>query len=282
MNAATVRAVLYARFSTDQQREQSIDDQYRSCERIAQQAGLRIVGRFEDRGISGGTSERAGYQALLTAARAGEFDIIIAEDVSRLWRNRAEFGPRSAELEDLGVHLLTCVGDDTRRDGYGLVLGIKQAIAEAQRREISYRTRRGLEGLALAGKSTGGRCYGYRDGQIYEPEATIVRRIFARAAAGSSLGSIAKGLTAAALGQTPGQVVPSPSGGSSWGRSTVHAILRNRRYTGSVIWGATESHGGARDSRLKKRRMRSEGPIVAREDKSLAIVTPELFAAAQG
>jgi hypothetical protein len=49
-------------------------------------------------------------QALLAAARRHEFDVMVVEDISRLWRNRAEFGPRPAELEDLGVHCLICVG----------------------------------------------------------------------------------------------------------------------------------------------------------------------------
>jgi site-specific DNA recombinase len=149
-----MKAALYARFSTDKQRDASIDDQIRECERVAKSAGLEIVARFEDRSMSGGTHQRPGYQQLLSAARLHEFEIIVVEDISRLWRNRAEFGPRSAELEDLGVHCLTCVGDDTRRDGWGLVIQIKQAVAEHARREASYRTRRGLEGNAIAGKST--------------------------------------------------------------------------------------------------------------------------------
>jgi DNA invertase Pin-like site-specific DNA recombinase len=70
----------------------------------------------------------------------------VVEDISRLWRNRAEFGPRSAEFEDFGVHCVTAVGDDTRRDGWSLVIQIKQAVAEHARREASYRTRRELEG----------------------------------------------------------------------------------------------------------------------------------------
>jgi DNA invertase Pin-like site-specific DNA recombinase len=150
-----MRAALYARFSTDKQRDASIDDQFRECERVAKAAGLEVVARFEDRIISGGTARRPGYQALLTAVHKREFDVIVCEDISRLRRNRAEFGPHSAELEDLGVHCLTCVGDDTRRDGWGLVIRIKQAVVEHARREASYRTRRGLEGKALAGKSTG-------------------------------------------------------------------------------------------------------------------------------
>jgi hypothetical protein len=121
--------------------------------------GAVTRGEYE---ISGGTADRPGYKALLAAARARKFDVIVVEDISRLWRNRAEFGPRSAELEDLRVHMVTAVGDDTRRDGEGLTIQIKLAMAEHQRREASYRTRRGLDGLARAGKPTGGKAYGYR------------------------------------------------------------------------------------------------------------------------
>jgi site-specific DNA recombinase len=263
-----MRAVLYARFSTDQQREASIEDQFRACARLATAAGLAVVAQFEDRGISGGTAERPAYQALLTAARAGTFDVIVAEDISRLWRSRAEFGPRSAELEDLGINLVTCVGDDTRREGWGLVLGIKQAIAEAARKEISYRTRRGLEGLALAGKSTGGRTYG--DGGPQEVD--VVRGIYQSRAGGASLGAIAGSLTAAGI--------PTPRGGSDWGRSTVASILRNRRYLGEVRWGVTEGKGGAADSRRRRWVARAE-PLVSRFDPSIQIIDQTLFDAAQ-
>ena len=64
-----MRAALYARFSTDKQRDTSIDDQMRECERVARAAGLEVVARYEDKGISGGTAARPGYQALLAAAR---------------------------------------------------------------------------------------------------------------------------------------------------------------------------------------------------------------------
>ncbi len=276
-----MRAVIYARFSTDQQREESISDQYRACERMAASAGLVVLNRFSDEGISGGTAERPGYQSLLSAARSGAFDVVVAEDISRLWRSRAEFGPRSAEFEDLGIHILTCVGDDTRRDGYGLVLGIKQAIAEHQRREISYRTRRGLEGLALAGRDTGGRCFGYRNGAIYEPEADIVRVMFGLRASGYGYGRIAVKLLKMNFYPPSGGKIVEVQGQElrvvGWARSTLQSILANRRYTGAVIWGAPEGYGGARDSRLKKRRMRSEGPISVRQDESLRIISDKLF-----
>lgn len=264
-----MRAAIYARYSTENQREASIDDQYRGCEAVAKAAGLTIVLRLSDAGISGGTEQRPGYQSLLAGARAHEYDIIVTEDVSRLWRNRASYGVASAELEDLGVHLLTCVGEDTRREGWGLVIGIKQAIAEAQRKEISYRTRRGLEGLALAGKSTGGRCYGFQGAAIHPQEASVVRQIFDRRVAGLSLAAIASELTAAG--------VPSVSGGA-WSRFSIRTILGNPRYTGAVVWGRTQITGGARDSRNRRKVARAE-PLVSRQDNALQIVDAMLWAA---
>jgi site-specific DNA recombinase len=247
-----MKAALYARFSTENQSEASVDDQFRACEHLARASSLDVVARLHDAGVSAGTSERVGYQDLLRRARAREFDVIVTEDISRLWRNRAEFGAASAELEDLGVHLLTAVGDDTRRDGYGLVLGIKHAIAEQYRREVSYRTRRGLEGLALAGKSVGGRCFGYGS----PAEASVVREIYREAVAGAAPGQIARALNS--------RGVPGPRG-PRWSLNAVKRILRNPRYKGELAWGATVSQGGARDSRRTRHVRRPEGPLVIRQ-----------------
>lgn len=268
-----MRAAIYARYSTDEQREASIEDQKRGCERIVAANDFDLVGLYDDRGVSGGTHQRPGYQAMLTDARADKFDVIVTEDISRLWRNRAEYGARSAELEDLGIHCVTCVGDDTRRDGWGLVLGIKQAIAEHARREISYRTRRGLEGKALAGGSTGGRCYGYRNTNTLEPiEAPRVKCIFEARCSGQSVQAIAYNLNQLHW--------KSPRGGQ-WRASTVAAILANPRYTGAVRWGATESKGSAADSARKTRRKRPEELVIVRRDERLRIVSDKVWVTAQ-
>lgn len=264
-----MRAALYARFSSDQQRDASIEDQLRQCERTALAQGFTIVSRFEDKGISGGTTERPGYQSLLAVARAGVIDVIVAEDISRLWRNRAEFGARSAELEDLGVHLVTCVGEDTRRDGWGLVMSIKSAIAEHARKEISYRTRRSLEGLALSGKPTGGPVpFGYGTAEA----AAQLAQIFKMRAEGATLQSIAAWLNDVGC--------PAPRGGR-WGRSSVRYVLANARYAGTVIWGKTTSKGGAVDSR-RRRRIRRSKALSTRQDEAVRLVDPELFAKVQG
>jgi DNA invertase Pin-like site-specific DNA recombinase len=101
-----LRAALYGRYSTEKQSENSIADQFRVCAGIAARHGFQVVGHFSDAALSGGTTQREGYQALLAAARRGEFDVIVAEDASRLWRLMAEQSPRLAELLDLGVHVV--------------------------------------------------------------------------------------------------------------------------------------------------------------------------------
>ena len=263
-----MKAAIYARFSTEMQNDASIEDQQRECRRVAVSNGFDIVSCFEDRGISGGTTSRPGYQALLDAARGGQFEVIVVEAIDRLWRNRAEFGVRSTELEDLNVNLVTCVGDDTRREGWGLVLGIKSAIAEHARKEISYRTRRGLQGKAIAGESTGGRTYGYLNGKVDPHEASVIQTIFKLSTERWSRIQIA--------GYLNGQHEPGPRGGI-WRASTIGSILTNPKYTGQYAWGAKICKGSATDSKRRIRTVRADGPLVERVDEGLRIVSDEVF-----
>jgi site-specific DNA recombinase len=301
-----LRAALYARFSTENQRKESVDDQFRECQAVADREGLIVVAKYQDEGISGGTAKRAGYQAMLTAARGAEFDILISEDVSRLWRSRAEFGPRSAELEDLGIHWISCVGQDTRRDGWGLVIQILQAMGEQQRREASYRTRRGLRGKALAGKSTGGRAYGFtsiddpsgernKDGTavkirvVNEDQAKVVRQIYEWRAAGWSGQRIARQLNEDKVpppGATWQRVNTGPNRKNTsqgWTHSAIVGdpkkgvgILNNPIYKGEVVWGRTEWTPQAKDSSQRIVKLKHDG-WVTRTDKTLQVVTPELW-----
>ncbi len=305
MNQKALRVALYARVSTDNQSKESCDDQFRECERVAEKEGMEVVLRFHDKGISGGTANRKGYQAMLSAARADEFDILVTEDISRLWRNRAEFGPRSAELEDLGVRWLSCVGDDTRRDGWGAVIQIKQAIGEHARKEASYRTRRGLRGKALKGKSTGGRAYGYtstedpsgeknKDGspvmiRVKDVEkAKVVEQIYKWRAEGWSGQRIARQLNddkVAPPGATWKRKDSGPNRKNSaggWTHSCIvgdpkygTGILNNPLYKGVVRWGRTEWTPSAADS--SKRIVKNKDEWEERPDETLRIVSDELW-----
>jgi site-specific DNA recombinase len=286
-----MKAAIYSRYSTEQQSEASIEDQFRVCERIAERDGFTVVARFSDAAVSGGTSVRSGYQSMLRAMRRREFDAIIAEDSSRLWRNLAEQAPRLAELADLGVQVVTH-DLDTRQESAGILGAVLGASSEAYRKEIGRRTRRGQEGVARAGKSAGGRAYGYVPAalsgtgqlEVNAEQATVIRQVFTWYAEGVAARTIAARLNA--------QGVPSP--GSSWNRerrrkagwlaSAIHGdpkrgtgILSNTLYSGAVVWNRTRWVRSAADSSKRRCVLNSPKDWITRQDERLRIVPQELW-----
>src|SRR5690348_10230556 len=86
------RAVIYARFSSDLQRDKSIDDQIALCREVCDRAGMTIVATFNDRAISGAsTKNRPGFQAMMRSAQSRAFDMLIAEDIDRISRDQEDY-----------------------------------------------------------------------------------------------------------------------------------------------------------------------------------------------
>lgn len=79
-----MRAVIYARFSTDKQSDSSIEDQARNCERYAERNSMTVLSRFEDKAISGASKNRPAFIAMRAAANRAEFDVLLVDDLSRL------------------------------------------------------------------------------------------------------------------------------------------------------------------------------------------------------
>ena len=102
-----LRAVIYARYSSESQNESSIADQIRLCkERIAAQ-DWTLVDVYRDAAISGATTVRPGYQALIEDARNATFDVIVAEALDRLSRDQEDVAALYKHLTFAGVTLLT-------------------------------------------------------------------------------------------------------------------------------------------------------------------------------
>ena len=239
-----LRAVIYARFSTDMQSDASIDDQIRSCRDYAARQGLTVVGSYTDRAMSGASMMRSGMQRLLHDAQSGEFDVVIAEALDRLSRNQADiatiyqrFAFRDVTIETLSEGAIS-----------EMHIGLKGTMNALFLKDLAAKTHRGLKGRALAGKSAGGLTYGYRaviafasggepirgDRVIDEIEAETVRRIFRDYARGISPAKIAEQLNI--------ETIPGPQGGK-WGTLSVcgnrdrgTGILNNEIYVGRQIW----------------------------------------------
>jgi site-specific DNA recombinase len=94
-----IRTAIYARYSSELQRDASIEDQVRACKARIEAEGWAVAATYTDHALSGASRLRPGYQKLLEDARAGEFDAVIAEApiacraIRKMWRGSTSTSP---------------------------------------------------------------------------------------------------------------------------------------------------------------------------------------------
>lgn len=277
-----MRTAAYARYSSDQQRAASIEDQLRNIRARCAREGWPEPAVYADAAISGARSDRPAYQRLL--ADSAQYQVLLVDDLSRLGRDQAELAGAVKRLRFSGVRVVgVSDGVDTARKGHQVDVGLRSLMGELYLANLAEKTHRGLTGRALAGSSAGGLPYGYQvtaTGQraIRDDQAAIVRRIFADYLSGHSPRAIAAALNAAR--------VPSPRG-STWAASAIHGdarrgigILVNPIYTGQQIWNRSRwiKHPDT-GRRVRQERPRDEWIIT--EQPELAIISAEQWHAAQ-
>lgn len=277
-----MKTAAYARYSSDQQRDASLDDQLRNCRTFCTRQGWPDPVEFTDAAISGARLDRPGYQRLL--AEAHRFDVILVDDLSRLSRDSLEAARAVRQLKFAGVRVVSVSdGIDSARKDFKAGVGLRGLMSELYLDDLAEKTHRGLTGRALQGASAGGLPYGYSvvsAGQraIHEPQAAIVRRIYADYLAGASPREICARLNE--------ERVPSPRNGQ-WAQSVVYGdvrrgigILANPIYIGRQIW--NRSHWTKHpETGRKVRKERPESEWITTEHPELAIITLEMWEAAQ-
>ncbi len=251
-----MHAAIYARYSSDLQRDRSIEDQIAICDGYAAREGLTVVARYEDRALSGASlMGRDGIWQLMAAAQAGRFKIIIVEELDRLSRDMEDLAGLYKRLQFAGVEIRS-VHSGTAD---AMQVGIRGLLGQLFLQDLKHKVRRGMAGVIRDGRYAGGRAYGYRPvpGQpgalaIHEQEAATVLRIFEAYAAGESPRAIAGALNA--------DGVPAPRG-DRWNASTIngggdrhYGIIVNPVYAGRIVWNRThfvkDPATGRRVSRL--------------------------------
>jgi site-specific DNA recombinase len=239
-----MKVALYARYSSDNQRDASIEDQLRLCRLHAEKQGWTIVDSYTDRAISGASLLRPGIQELIQDATRGRFAVVLAEAMDRLSRDQEDIAGFFKRMAFADVRIVTLSEGDVTH----LHVGLKGTMNALFLKDLADKTRRGLRGRVEDGKSGGGLCFGYDvvkqfaangepirgDRTINETEAAIIRRIFNDYTAGKSSRTIAWELNE--------EGIPGPQG-SEWGPSTIHGnpkrgvgILNNELYIGRLVW----------------------------------------------
>ena len=261
-----VRIAIYARYSCEQQRETSIDDQVRRCKEIAEYLGLQVSEWlvFTDSAISGqahALDKREGLHQLDTAWQDGAFDILMLDAFERLARDGMEQEKLIQRLKaNRRVRLITCDGIDTSRDGWELLLRLKGAISQAEISSLQHRVGRGMVGQLERGFMIATPAFGYDlkrefDAQgnrigtrwvINPDEADLVRQIFQRRKDGQSMHQIALWLNQLGI---PCTRKARTADGGFWRQSRVRTLLANPIYKGLFVW-----HGSTTfKSRAEKR-----------------------------
>ena len=238
-----MRAVIYARYSSENQREASIEDQSEICRRYAERNGWTVGAVYSDRAASGAsTIGRPGFLRMLADAETGQFEIVVCEAIDRLGRKLSDVASAFDRLSFARVTVhATAIGLVTQ-----MHIGIMGTMAQMALADLREKTKRGQLGRARAGKIPGGLAYGYevvppspgtQDGgerRIKPEEADRVRYIFRAYAAGKSPRVIAREMNAAN--------VPGPNG-RPWGDTTIRGqvdrgtgLLNNTLYIGKLSW----------------------------------------------
>ena len=224
-----MKAVIYARYSSDNQREESIEGQLRECKEYADKNGITILCSYIDRALSAKTDNRPEFQKMVQDSAKGLFDTVLVWKLDRFARNRYDSAHYKAVLRRNGVKVVSAT--ENISDGpEGIILeSMLEGMAEYYSAELAQKINRGLTENALKGKNNGGGIplgYQLTDDQhlrIDPLTAPIVREIYQRYAEGETVRSIITSLNERHI-LTQKQKPFRPN--------SLHSVLCNRKYIG--------------------------------------------------
>lgn len=239
--AQTFRVTIYARVSSEEQREgQTIDSQIAELERFAREKGWLLIDVYRDEGWSGALLSRPALDRLRDDAARKRFDIVLLNDVDRLARDVAHLGIVKRDLERCGVRVVFRKLPSDESPTYNLMVNVLGSFAEFEREMIADRTRRGRRHKVEVRQQFLGTlaAYGYRyipkdkassrDGylEVVPEEAALVRQMYEWVDS--------EALSARQVVERLNHLQARPRKGRRWAKSTVLRVLRNEMYAG--VW----------------------------------------------
>lgn len=224
-------AVIYARYSSDNQREESIEGQIRECTAYAEKNGITVIKHYIDRAFSAKTDNRPEFQQMIKDSGKKLFDVVLVWKFDRFARNRFDSANYKMILKKNGVHLISVMEPIAEGSQGILVETLLEGMAEYYSAELSEKVIRGQTENALKGKCTGGTgTIGYKidDAKFYHLDpltAPLVLEAFQRYDNGDKMVEIVSFLN--------DKGVRNMLGGKMT-HSSVNTMLKNRRYIGEL------------------------------------------------
>ena len=237
-----MNVVIYARFSSHSQTEQSIEGQLKVCYEFAAAHGYVVINEYIDRAQSGRSDVRTAFQKMISDSEKHTFQAVLVYQLDRFARNRFDSATYKAKLKKNGVRVISAK-ENISDDASGiLVEGVLESMAEYYSVELSQKINRGLELNAAKCLSNGSNPgFGFKvnkeDRTFYidEDEAVIVREIFERYARGETKSEIIAELTRRKIKNT---------NGNDFTYNSITRLLNNKRYIGIYLYKGVETPGG--------------------------------------
>ena len=220
-------AVIYARYSSDSQSEQSIEGQLRVCQEYAKNNDILLLDTYIDRAMTGTNDNRADFQRMMKDSARNSWDYVLVYKIDRFSRNKYETAIHKKTLRDNGTRLLSAT-EYIPDSPEGIILeSMLEGYAEYYSAELSQKIRRGMNESRQKGNYTGGFIlYGYKvvDKKIVvdEEKAEVIRFMYEQYAKGVYVKNIIADLTKRGILHR----------GKPFARNTVYSILKNERYAG--------------------------------------------------
>jgi DNA invertase Pin-like site-specific DNA recombinase len=229
------RVVIYARYSSSKQNEQSIEGQIRVCRAFCVTKNWDVVKTYIDRAKSGRTDNRPEFQKMLEDAPKGNFDIVLVYQLDRFARNTFDSRKNENFLSKYNIRVIsatepvTSEDDEAHEDSF-LARGIVELFAENFSRDLSRKVKRGMRETYYKRKLAGPCPFGYQkadDKIVINPkEAEAVKIIFELRSSGFTIPDIIRELEYRNLKKNNGQQIA---------KNTIFQIIRNVRYTGVFV-----------------------------------------------
>lgn len=244
------KAALYARYSSDNQRSESIDAQLRAMQNYCQQNHILIVETYIDEAKSATTDHRPSFQKMIADSKYHQFNIILVHKLDRFARNRYDSAVYKRELKKNGVSVYSVLENLDDSPESIMMESVLEGMSEYYSQNLAREVMKGMRETALQCKHTGGKPpLGYdlnADGKliINQGEAELVQQIFKMYLGNYSYSKMAEVLNKKGY---------RTKTGSLFRKNSFYSILRQEKYTGVYIWNrASAKQNGMRNSHKSK------------------------------
>ena len=236
----TNNAVIYARYSSDKQTEQSIEGQPRVCYEYAEKCGYNVIGEYIDRAMSGRYDDRPQFLQMLSDSDKRQFQYVLVYKLDRFSRSRYDSAVHKYKLRKNGVRVVSAMEHIGNTPESILLEALLEASAEYYSIDLAQKVKRGMNESALKGNSCGGTVpLGYKIENkklvIDEISAPIVRYIFKAFADGVGKKELAESLNNKGYRTSQGNLFKMTS---------FNTILSNKKYIGVYQYADVEIENG--------------------------------------